>query len=349
MYTGAMSKDMAHSLIDAMERFHSFKQSSHMDNATYLRTFQSHFEAIDDLDGGFGIHMLYIETRIKNAGGDPDDVTDWTCGKDEVQEEFFAKYFLLKSNPRRYGSLVASVQNDFISRQDMYPTTLTKAYDMIVNSSQTGGNRIPGAWYVLLSGGRGRISSTWKRTSWSWHTCSRSRTRSWLSQSSASWRARGTSRRNDEENYPLEEEYEDEVGRPVNDPSNNTGCLYSVVLCTNAPTSLSSHTSVPTTHEPAPVAQTNMSEVLFNMCATEQIVLQQHTLPAGWLLLDSCSTIDIVSNASLLRNIHSVECPNAGQVQLDHQGYLGDYPYPVWYSPEGVANILSLNNVASKY
>jgi hypothetical protein len=50
-----------------------------------------------------------------------------------VQEEFISKYFVLKSNPRRYGSLVASVQNNFISRQDKYPKMLSKAYDMIVN------------------------------------------------------------------------------------------------------------------------------------------------------------------------------------------------------------------------
>jgi hypothetical protein len=62
---------------------------------------------------------------------------------------------------------------------------------------------------------------------------------------------------NNEENY--QEEYEDKVGRPVIDPCNNTGRLYSVAPCTNAPTSLSPH-------EPAPVPHTNMSEVLFNMC-----------------------------------------------------------------------------------
>jgi hypothetical protein len=44
-----------------------------------------------------------------------------------------AKYFLLKSDLRRYASLVATIQNDYISRQDKYPKTLSRAYDMIVN------------------------------------------------------------------------------------------------------------------------------------------------------------------------------------------------------------------------
>jgi hypothetical protein len=153
---------------------------------------------------------------------------------------------------------------------------------------------------------------------------------------------------NEEENYQLEEEYEDEVGRPVNNHNNNSGHPYSVVPHTNTPISLSPHTSVPTTHGSACVAQSSMSKVLFNICTAEQIVLEHHTLPARWLLLDSCSTIDVMSNASLHHNIHCVKCPtwvhcNARQVQLDHQGY------PVWCIPKGVANILSLNNVANNY
>jgi hypothetical protein len=55
LYTGATSKDPAHALIDAMEWFHSFKQSGRMDNATYLHTFQSHIEAVDHL----GVALAY--------------------------------------------------------------------------------------------------------------------------------------------------------------------------------------------------------------------------------------------------------------------------------------------------
>jgi hypothetical protein len=102
MYTGATSKDIADSLIDVMEQFHSFNQSGCTANATYLPMFQSHIKAIDNLDGGFGIHMPYIEIRIKNASGDPDDVAVWTQAKDKVCAEFVAKYFLLKSDDKRW-------------------------------------------------------------------------------------------------------------------------------------------------------------------------------------------------------------------------------------------------------
>jgi hypothetical protein len=108
-----------------MERFHGFKQSGQMDNATYLHTFQSHIEAVDHLGGGIGMYVPYIQTKIQNTVGDPDDIALWTCTQDELKEEFVTKYFLLKSDPKRYAGLIASIQNDFISRQDKYPKNTT--------------------------------------------------------------------------------------------------------------------------------------------------------------------------------------------------------------------------------
>jgi hypothetical protein len=104
-----------------------------MDNATYLRTFQSHINAIDHLNGDFGIHMLYIQAHIQETRGDINDVATCKRTKIAVCEEFVAKCFLLKSDPRRYALLIAMIQNDYISGQDKYPTTLSRAYDLLVN------------------------------------------------------------------------------------------------------------------------------------------------------------------------------------------------------------------------
>jgi hypothetical protein len=72
------------------------------------------------------------------------------------------------------------------------------------------------------------------------------------------------------------------------------------------------------------------------------------------LLLDSCSTLCLISNPDLLDNIHEVpvgvrvRC-NAGTTHTNLQGYLGDFPEPVWYNPGGIVNILSLKVVAKYY
>ena len=64
------------------------------------------------------------------------------------------------------------------------------------------------------------------------------------------------------------------------------------------------------------------------------------SLPDTWLLIDSCSTVDIISSPNLLHGIHHVSNPirvrcNAGIMTLNQMGYLGDYPRPVWFNPEG--------------
>ena len=81
---------------------------------------------------------------------------------------------------------------------------------------------------------------------------------------------------------------------------------------------------------------------------------KRHTLPTEWLLLDSCSTVNMVSDKTLLHDIHAADTPipvhcNAGTIVLTKKGTLGDFPEPVWYNPKGIANILSLHSVKSHY
>mgnify|MGYP002809603031 CR=1 FL=1 len=73
-------------------------------------------------------------------------------------------------------------------------------------------------------------------------------------------------------------------------------------------------------------------------------------IPEWWVLLDNQSTVNLVMNKKLLTNIrkakHSmrVAC-NAGMVHTDLIGDMAGYPEPVWYHPDGIANILSVHMV----
>ena len=78
------------------------------------------------------------------------------------------------------------------------------------------------------------------------------------------------------------------------------------------------------------------------------------SLPNSWILLDSCSTLDIVIDSGMLTGIHNAESPiivysNAGSIALTQQGWLGNYPNPVWYHPTGIANTISLFNASKHY
>ena len=72
-----------------------------------------------------------------------------------------------------------------------------------------------------------------------------------------------------------------------------------------------------------------------------------------WILLDSQSTLDLISNIELLTSVWTVKqgvyirC-NAGCRWTNQKGYLPGYGV-VWYDPKAIANILSLSNVSLRY
>jgi hypothetical protein len=82
--------------------------------------------------------------------------------------------------------------------------------------------------------------------------------------------------------------------------------------------------------------------------------LQNSTISHLWVLIDSCSSVNMFANAELLHDIKTTNNPinvhcNAGTVSVSKTGLLGDYPEWVWFNPKGIANILSLDNVSKHY
>jgi hypothetical protein len=65
------------------------------------------------------------------------------------------------------------------------------------------------------------------------------------------------------------------------------------------------------------------------------------------LLLESCSTLNLLADSAQVDNIHEVDktmhvrC-NVGIKKMNLMGQFGDFPEPVWYNPDSVATILLL-------
>ena len=297
MYTGATSKNAIHSLLEAQNKFFTFRQTSRMSNADYLRNYTALTDQVVHLHGEFGTDEAYVTQRVESEYGDPFDATVRAAMILTIREEYLAMRFFVHADPKRYGPLIANAQNDFVGGIDKYPKTISKAYDMLVNyvsptkisntDDQDGGmsfyqedNNRGGAGRGNSGGrgnggGRGRGAGRGGRGS--------------ANQSSA----------DNEDNHANVENHEQDqddqdVGGATNNSTNNNAYF----------------------------------DASFNIYNVEQLVLM-HGLPLMWLLIDSCSTTDIFANASLLSNIHDAPKPiwvrcNAGRIQLTQHGYFGN-------------------------
>ena len=83
------------------------------------------------------------------------------------------------------------------------------------------------------------------------------------------------------------------------------------------------------------------------------LYLRQAVHPRNWIQLDSQSTVDVFSDASLLTNIQdtkwvlTLHC-NVGKAIVTQKGDLRRYGM-VCYYPKGIVNILSLHKVQKNY
>ena len=73
-----------------------------------------------------------------------------------------------------------------------------------------------------------------------------------------------------------------------------------------------------------------------------------------WVLLDNQSTVDVFVNKKLLKNIRTVDGDmvihsHGGSRTTNKVGDFPGYPNPVWFDPEGIANILSMSNMQKLY
>ena len=77
-------------------------------------------------------------------------------------------------------------------------------------------------------------------------------------------------------------------------------------------------------------------------------------IPKSWILLDSCSTVNVFSNGELLENIRNtrrmmkIAC-QAGTTNTTMVRDLPGFKSPIWYTLYGIANVLSLSSVRKMY
>ena len=137
LYTSATTRNPVHVLWDAYNRYQSFWQGTRMSCSDYLREFKALVTTIQQLGGELGMEASRVREQLNNDetvmdANNPTEAEE-THARNTACEAFLAVDFLVKSGMKRFGSLLAELENLYTCGVDGYPITLASSFDMVMN------------------------------------------------------------------------------------------------------------------------------------------------------------------------------------------------------------------------
>ena len=103
---------------------------------------------------------------------------------------------------------------------------------------------------------------------------------------------------------------------------------------------------------PEPNSRTGISNLQYGNVLT-QVQDWKGMIPHDWILLDTCSTDNVISNADLMKEVRSCNdeemlkiYTNGGSLSFEEVGPLKHFPMDGYFNPRSIANVLSLKAVS---
>ncbi|KAG7361120.1 hypothetical protein IV203_036220 [Nitzschia inconspicua] len=128
----APGKYESDTIVEAHDRFSSFRQND-LSVDDYHTQFKGLVDALEYSEGNIGLSEKRI-MRFNDSKG-PHETTkqEWAEATARARDDLLAVRFIKRSDPSRYGALIADLQNQYARGNNQYPTTLDDAYTMLTN------------------------------------------------------------------------------------------------------------------------------------------------------------------------------------------------------------------------
>jgi hypothetical protein len=107
-------------------------------NNEYYDKFKDLVSNAERLGSNIGNHTSRVDAILQAipeiaAGGREATEAERTQAQETVKDQYLAVMFLINSDKKHYDALVQDIENEYTRGSDTYPTSLSAAYDYIVN------------------------------------------------------------------------------------------------------------------------------------------------------------------------------------------------------------------------
>ena len=135
LFTGTTAKKDTEALQDAELSLYTFHQGETMTNSIYLEKYKGLIECYKHHGGQPGLQEIQVQAKFDTLAADPAAPTDVETAqaREAPREEYLAVLLIRLSNPKQYSTLIVNLQNNHTCGTNQYPTTIAKAYDMLVH------------------------------------------------------------------------------------------------------------------------------------------------------------------------------------------------------------------------
>ena len=253
------------------------------------------------------------------------------------KDKFLAYAFIFKADQEKYGKLKDDLQNDYTKGANNYPKTLVEAFQMLNNYKQSYKKPVSKNTGVSFAQkGKGGKNNNKK----------------------------GNNNQNNNNKFMNVECYnchkKGHIATNCPEKANTTNVQVNTANAENNNTTGSPETVVANTKmQLLNIASVNNGSTHCGLVNEQYTFIQSISNFNGknslknWILLDNQSTTDIFCNGNILKDLKDTNekmiiYTNGGSLTTNKKGILPGYG-PVWYHPDAITNILSLNNMKKKW
>ena len=116
----------------------NLRQHKYDSNSEYLEEFTNHIKAIDVCGATVGFSDSMVNTILKSRNPpltvDTATPSEYQEAIEEARDKYLAAAFLHGVDVNRYGSLLETLENDYLrDDKECYPSDTNKSYELITN------------------------------------------------------------------------------------------------------------------------------------------------------------------------------------------------------------------------